>query len=158
MKSMRLKGVAFGAVAFFLAVMPVSAFKLKTVPTPTEAKVSDLASIWTVRGFLDHSTRMAVDRFLKETIHEAITHRIWGCEDVADGDLCFNANHAPLDFLVGVRWNDNPPFQVNDTSSPNCRNVTIKIPALRSECWLTIFRDGQKGATQRGEFYDGAKK
>ena len=134
------------------------AFKLKTEATTTEHQVLNLASTWTALGFFDRSTEVAVNSFLNETVHESITHRIWGCEAAPDSEQCFAAKDAPVDLIVGIRWNDNPPFQISDSRyPPHCQDVTIRIPALRADCWLKIFRDGHKGS-RNGIFYNGESK
>jgi hypothetical protein len=146
--------VLLSSLAVF--VSPASAYKLKTESTPTEAKVANLGSLWSVRGLIDRSAQRAADHFLTETVHEAITHRIWGCSAPLESDECLTASSAPLSVIIGVRWNDNPPFRVSETKDANCRNVTIKLPALRAECWLAIFRDGSKRAkADPPTFFDG---
>ncbi|MFG6207476.1 hypothetical protein [Pseudomonas retamae] len=82
-------------------------------------------------------------------VHEIITNRIYGC---GSDDGCavtvgnrFMQPAAPMAVLAGVRWNDNPPFRLSDTSLSGCKNVYVQLP-MQGSCWASVFSDGKKKA------------
>jgi len=126
------------------------AFKLKTDAAGIEDRRANLASKWTWTAFARTGVTFAIDNFWNERNHEELTHRTFGCVAEVENRGCAwptAETKAPLAAIVGVRWNDNPPFVLEDGQSiPGCRGTTIKLPALQPDCWLKIFLDGKKRA------------
>ncbi|MBL8311206.1 MAG: hypothetical protein JNL19_12330 [Burkholderiales bacterium] len=160
-----------GAVAFTLAVaisVPGHAFKLKVESAGKEQRVANLRSVWSLSSLFGSSATFVLDNFWHDLNHEELTHRIFGCESDAEQRACAPSTNvgqfAPLPVLVGVRWNDNPPFQLEDDQRPKgCRGTTVKLPVLQPDCWLTVFSQGKKDAAAKadgspGRFFDGASR
>ena len=85
--------------------------------------------------------------------HERVAHITWGCPQDADCDEeTPGFPFAPAAVLAGVRWNDNPPFELTQTGMPECAGRTITLPNF-SECWAKVFKGGEKRA-RKGEFLD----
>lgn len=135
--------VQFSATAF--------AFKLKTESAGVEDRKANLQSKWSWSAITRTGVSFVLDNFWKELNHEELTHRTFGCVAVAEARDCVSPKgepRAPLAAIVGVRWNDNPPFVLEDGQSlPGCRGTTVKLPALQPDCWLKVFQDGKKRAT-----------
>jgi len=88
-----------------------------------------------------------VEMFL-EPVHEEITQRIYGCNDIwGDKTSCAKKQFALKAVIDGARWNDNPPFMVKEKFilpdgkeiKSTCVNETIKLPR-KSDCWGDVFR------------------
>lgn len=87
-----------------------------------------------------------------EPVHEEITHRIYDCD--ADQIICGNPDveYAPLSVLAGVRWNDDPPFRLNNTSITECKiDETIRV-ITQPVCWAKLFKYAEFNASS--ESYD----
>lgn len=91
----------------------------------------------------------------KEAVHEELTHRSFGC--TLEGPvLCGNpdGSFATPYILAGVRWNDDPPFQLNASQEQvytrcrvrydNGKPMTIRFIS-QPGCWAEIFM-GAKSA------------
>lgn len=82
-------------------------------------------------------------------VHESITNRIYGCEDAGACQVTIGIKYlhpaAPMAVLAGVRWNDNPPFVLSDTSLWGCKNKYVQLP-VEGGCWASVFRDGKQKA------------
>lgn len=130
------------------------AFKLYPHATSTENRVSYLEQRW-LGTFLDGVARWIIEHFTSP-VHEEITHRIWGCEDLeAEGCLAPlpHGSHAPAAVLFGVQWNDNPPFSLTATKTKDCpKYTTIRLPNY-SKCWYTLFKNASKRA-ELSEYFD----
>ena len=84
----------------------------------------------------------------KHPVHEEITHRIYGCNyegDTICGDP--DAQDATPYVIAGVRWNDDPPFQMNPNQAQNTscktrykdgRPMTIRF-ITQPKCWSELF-------------------
>jgi hypothetical protein len=91
-------------------------------------------------------------------VHEAITHRIYGC--TYDFKVC-SSPPKPYSFasdalIAGVRWNDNPRFELIESvggAQGNCVGIPIYLPE-NAICWAKLFYDANKGA-KKNEIYDG---
>ncbi|MBM4308639.1 MAG: hypothetical protein FJ123_18075 [Deltaproteobacteria bacterium] len=102
-------------------------------------------------------TDFIVDRF-SNPVHEAITHRIYGCDH--DFKFC-SSPPSPYQFasdalIAGVRWNDNPRFELIESTSgtqKDCVGIPIYLPD-QAICWAKLFYDANKGA-KKGKVYDG---
>jgi len=85
-----------------------------------------------------------------EPVHEEITNRIYNCG--GDDKLCSdpNSDFAGPYILAGVRWNDDPPFQLNPGEASNlpCKtDQTIRF-TTQPLCWDKLFKDAEKKAAQ----------
>jgi hypothetical protein len=91
-------------------------------------------------------------------VHEVITHRIYGC--TYDFKFC-SSPPSPYAFasdalIAGVRWNDNPRFELTESTGgaqKNCVGPSIYLPD-NAICWGKLFYDANKGA-KKGKVYDG---
>ncbi len=166
---MKQKGVV--AVALALAGVfsePSDAFKLKVESAGKEQRVANLRSVWSLSSVFGNGATFVLDNFWRDLNHEELTHRTFGCDGDAEQRTCASSTNigqfAPLAVLVGVRWNDNPPFQLEDDQRPKgCRGTTVKLPVLQADCWLTVFSQGKKDAAANadgtpGRFFDGASR
>lgn len=130
----------------------VAAFELTPSPTRAERELAKRTSGIRFRLFfplIDFATHT-----FTSSVHEGLAQLAYQCplgglDDCADADL----DVANVGIIVGVRWNDDPPFQFlpgqgkysrcpPDTKPP----ATISF-ALRVECWVQHFRD----VSQRAE-------
>lgn len=88
----------------------------------------------------------------KEPVHEEITNRIYGCNDIGNG-ICQtfdDGTYAPFGVLAGVRWNDDPPFNESNSQYSSCKNdQTIRFIS-QPLCWGDYFL----GAEKNPEIYD----
>ncbi len=102
--------------------------------------------------FIDTRAAWAIEQFTTP-VHEQITNKIWGC---LDPDSCLatdpKKSSAPAAVIAGVRWNDNPPFELVSTSMKDCTGRTIWLPNF-SDCWYKLFKDGEIQA-QKGQRLD----
>ena len=106
---------------------------------------------WWAR-MIDAGTFSYMDSFTHPE-HERTLQITWGCPSSADCDAeTPGFPFAPAAVIAGVRWNDNPPFELTQTSMKECAGRTIALPNF-SECWGLIFKDGKKRA-QQGEVLD----
>lgn len=82
-----------------------------------------------------------------DPIHEELTTRMFGCD--GDAALCGGTQSITADpaVLVGVRWNDDPPFRL---SAPELRGTSCKPQTIRFQtqprCWLELFMSAEKKA------------
>jgi hypothetical protein len=85
-------------------------------------------------------------------VHEEITARIWGCENVGCDEI--DDNDVPTAVLAGVRWNDDPRFLLapEQAQGTTCKfGQSIRV-ATQPICWAQLFRQAERGAA-RGEKY-----
>jgi hypothetical protein len=91
----------------------------------------------------------------KEPVHEEITQRIYGC-NYELATICGNPDGewASPYVIAGLRWNDDPPFQLNDNQARGLpckiqykdgRRVTIRF-ITQPDCWGKLFLAGEKAA------------
>jgi hypothetical protein len=130
------------------------AFKLRPSATSTENRVRYLQQ-GRFGTLLDNVAQWVTGHFTSP-VHEEITDRIWGCQNAATSD-CQSLSSSPYRYappavLFGVQWNDNPPFALTATRTKSCPvNETIRLPNY-SECWITLFKDAAKHASQGAHF------
>ena len=124
-----------------------AAFDLSPKGTKYDQAAVKAWSSW-LDGILSRLADKGLKKF-KEPVHEEITHRIFGCN--YEGSAICGKVDAP-DFaspyvIAGVRWNDDPPFQMNDDqarglgcklSYPDGRRMTIRF-ITQPECWARLF-------------------
>jgi hypothetical protein len=83
-----------------------------------------------------------------EPVHEEITPRIFGCEDQCDD--AESAVEYEEYVIAGVRWNDDPPFRLNEGEGQHtvCKtDETIRF-TTQPRCWYQIFSAAKKQAAQ----------
>ncbi len=125
---------------------PVPPYKLSPEGTTLEKSIAKKYS-----GVWNRAMLWVADRgihLFSEPVHEEITHRIYGCQ--GDRDVCGDPNigFASPFVLAGVRWNDDPPFRLEEGEG---RNTSCKITetirfTTQPRCWAQLFRDAQKRA------------
>jgi hypothetical protein len=85
-----------------------------------------------------------------EPVHEEITERIFGCQ--GDVDVCGNPDvgYATPYVLAGVRWNDDPPFQLEQGEAKGTSCITTETIRFTTQprCWAELFNDAKKKAEQ----------
>ena len=141
----RLLSVA--AVICCLGVLtPLVASSLSPRGTKYEQHVSQQYNHWFQRTVL-LLAREGVLHF-REPVHEEITSRIYGCE--GDAKLCGDPDveFAGPFVLAGVRWNDDPPFQLQAGEGGHtvCKtSETIRF-TTQPVCWAELFKDAKHRA------------
>jgi hypothetical protein len=114
----------------------------------------DAVKSWS--GFLDNLLSKLAGKGLekfKESVHEEITHRVYEC-NYEGKTICGDpdAQFATPYVIAGVRWNDDPPFQLKPdqakglpckTSYPDGRKITIRF-VTQPECWGALFLSAEK--------------
>jgi len=140
-------GLAALAICCCAAVRPQLVLSYMLSPTGTTTDVSvakkysrafQRATLWVARKGVTHFT---------EPVHEEITNRIFGCQE---GKPCEdpNSEYAGPHVLAGVRWNDDPPFLLQEGEARNtpCKvTETIRF-TTQPRCWAQLFRDAEKKA------------
>jgi hypothetical protein len=126
---------------------PVWAFDLSPKGTRFD---QDAVKAWAPR-FLDRILTALANQGLpkfKHPVHEEITHRVYGC-NYQDATICGDpdAQFATPYVIAGVRWNDDPPFQMNPNQAQgtSCRTryedgrtMTIRF-ITQPRCWGQLF-------------------
>ena len=116
----------------------------------------DQAAVQEWSSFLDRILSRLADRGLpkfKESVHEEITHRIYEC-NYESSAICGNpdAQFATPYVIAGIRWNDDPPFQMNvnqarglscKTAYSDGRRMTIRF-ITQPDCWGRLFLHGEE--------------
>ncbi|SFE12929.1 hypothetical protein [Paracidovorax konjaci] len=103
-------------------------------------------------GILSSLAERGLPKF-KQSVHEEITHRAHDCNYEGIG-ICSNpdAEYATPYVIAGVRWNDDPPFQMKSqqvqgtsckTTYPDGRPVTIRF-ITQPRCWGELFLAAEK--------------
>lgn len=129
------------------------AFKLSPEGTELEKSIAK-----TYPGLWRRTLLWVTDRgvpLFTEPVHEEITSRIYDCQ--GDKDVCGNPNigFASAFVLAGVRWNDDPPFRLEEGEAKNtsCKvTETIRF-TTQPKCWADLFKDAKKKAAS-GETLD----
>lgn len=87
--------------------------------------------------------------YFGDPVHEEITNRIYGCkssqqkcDDPTDTDIA-----GPWT-LAGVRWNDDPPFQLQkgQGTHTDCKTTQTIRFTTQPVCWVQLFKSAKKGA------------
>lgn len=144
-------GIAGGLTA------PAPAFKLSPQGTAIEQAVARKYSNWW-RRIVGGLIEKGLPHF-SEAVHEEITHRIYGCQ--GDPDVCGNpdAGFASPYLVAGVRWNDDPPFRLEEGEGKgtSCKlQETIRF-TTQPKCWWELFGDAKKKA-EAGKVLDAASR
>jgi len=151
-------------VLCFMLPIDCVAWTIQLKAAGVESRVGRLSAYWWERT----SSRIAsgtIGHIGIAPVHEEITHRAFGCaapvEDVSCGHPLPGAQHAPDATIVGVQWNDNPPFRLENAHAiPGCEPSVVRLPALQPSCWLIVFDAARKAAATRpdgrpGRRFDG---
>jgi hypothetical protein len=113
-------------------------------------------------GILTALTDKGLPMF-KHPVHEEITHRVYGC-NYEGATICGDpdAQYATPYVIAGVRWNDDPPFQLNPnqakgtsckTSYKDGRPMTIRF-ITQPVCWAELFLAADKQKTDAKKRFD----
>lgn len=145
------------AVTFVVAVPDAMAFKLSPSGTAFEKAVAKkYANTW--ERWMSRVTGLGVELFT-ESVHEEITHRIFDCE--GGEDVCGDPDigYATQYVLAGVRWNDDPPFRLEEGEGrgTSCKTVETIRFTTQPVCWAELFKDA-KGKAKRGMALNGANR
>jgi hypothetical protein len=149
-------------VAGFLAGLANSAWSFDLSPKGTRLD-RDAVKAWApwLDGYLTAIANRGLPNF-KHPVHEEITHRIYGC-NYEGATICGDpdAQFATPYVIAGVRWNDDPPFQMKQdqakgtkckTSYSDGRPMTIRF-ITQPICWADLFLAAKeqvnKDATKR---------
>src|SRR5262245_8831357 len=94
-----------------------------------------------------------------EPVHEEITNRIYGCDE--DKSICGDpeTEFAGPVVQAGVRWNDDPPFRLEEQSyqHSSCKvSETIRF-TTQPRCWYEIFKYAKRRA-EDGEVLDSSSR
>lgn len=125
--------------------MNAQAFELILKPTSTEAKRAKMQSGISFR--VKYPAAMGLVHAFADPVHEGLAHLAYECpldfRDCADSEL----DSAPGGVIIGLRWNDDPPFQFakGQGKYKACRSYVAKgltvSYALAFDCWLRHFQD-----------------
>ncbi|MBX3717039.1 MAG: hypothetical protein KF738_13650 [Burkholderiales bacterium] len=151
-----IKGRIATAIASLLCSFAASAFQIAPLGSAFEARLTNEteSSLARVAG------RLGI--LLKKPVHEEITQLGFGCP-VADADLGTNsdckggdAGFASHFVIYGVRWNDLPPFRLNEGQGARCKKFATGVPACNAtqtvrfstqpECWYCLFKEAAEVA------------
>lgn len=152
--------VSVNVVVFLMVCMtspPSLAFELSPQGTALEQSVAKKHSNWW-RRIAARLSKKGLKHFT-EPVHEEITNRIYGCQ--GDPDVCGNPDvgFASPYILAGVRWNDDPPFRLEEGEG---RGTTCKIVetirfSTQPACWGELFWNAKKKA-ESGKMLDAASR
>lgn len=147
---MKVAKLSFFIVLITIPLQDVYAFKLSPSGTEIDRQRSYLNSSFFER--LQQRFALSGIYQFTEPVHEEITQRIFGCD--AGKEICSNPDmdFAPLSVHAGVRWNDDPPFRLTNTSITECKtSQTIRV-ITQPVCWAKLFKDAEKNSVT--EIYD----
>jgi hypothetical protein len=145
-------------VLFVLTHIPsVSAWSIRPKATELDSMIKEFQSINFWSFFGDEIAEYLIEHYTLP-VHEVITHRIYGCN--YDFKFC-SSPPSPYEFatdalIAGVRWNDNPRFELTESTGgaqKDCVGNPIYLPD-NAICWGILFYDANKRA-KKGKIYDG---
>lgn len=142
------------ALALATLVTGVQAFQLAPVGTKHEVKDSNVSTsrIWAQAKLLQVH---GVDLFASP-VHETLTQIIFSCDfdwsRCADPDLELAGPYV----IAGVRWNDDPGFELgkDEGKGAGCKPESITF-MRQTLCWITLFKDGEKRARDNPQDFMG---
>jgi hypothetical protein len=135
-------------LAVMLAFTPLAhCFELSPLPTASEKRAAKKNY-----GILFRALYPVVDLGLHQfstPVHEALTLQGLGCNDGIDDCKADDLISENTGIIVGVRWNDDPPFEFaagqGNYATVACPKPTDKARtisfSLRTACWLKHFYD-----------------
>jgi hypothetical protein len=135
-----------------LSAAPALAFEILPEATDLDGKVRQFKP--PLRRYFDEAVAIGAERF-RHPVHERVTHQIYGCPGGRDECSLPVKPHryAPDAVIAGVRWNDNPPFELESSKSlQGCVGKTIRLPNFM-DCWFLLFKDAERRA-RAGEVFD----
>ena len=152
------------AVAGLLAGLASSAWSWDLSSKGTQIDrdaVKACAPTW-LDGILTTLTDKGLPIF-KHPVHEEITHRAYEC-NYEGATICGDpdAQYATPYVIAGVRWNDDPPFQLtpNQAKHTSCktsykdgRPMTIRF-ITQPACWAELFFAADKQKTDAKKEFD----
>lgn len=133
-------------IAAMSAASSASAFQVLPKVSDVDRKISTLGRN-PVLDYLGHWFVGSAIPIMKSPVHESITLAAIGCNaGLGSEDKCVTIDavkeHRIL--LYGVRWPDDPPFQLNTKSPPRIKGCDVGV-TLRSTsqplCWWGLFSD-----------------
>lgn len=137
----------------WLAATSMHAAGFQVLPKISDAdrKLTSLGNNWMV----DSVGQFFVSRgipLIKNPVHESIVLGALGCVVTPGSErTCITSTSVLTNraMLYGVRWPDDPPFQLNRDKPPRTSNCDVRV-TLRSTsqpaCWKTLFSDAQTSA------------
>jgi hypothetical protein len=136
-----------GGLATFSAA-PAIAFKLSAQGSAFEKSLARTTAGSFASAEIWLASRAIRLKVFGEAVHEEIAQRIFGCD--GDAMVCAepDALFATPYVLAGVRWNDDPPFQMLPGEAKGFRcdlKQTIRF-TTQPLCWYQIFRDAEQKA------------
>lgn len=143
MQTSTVKPARILAIAALSIAEPALAFQLDAEAPPEERKLLNVPYS-NLRWMERQIAQVGVPLIFSDPIHEELTTRMFGCD--GDSSICGGANSITADpaILVGVRWNDDPPFRLNAEARGNiCKAETIRFQTQPS-CWLKLFKSAEK--------------
>jgi hypothetical protein len=145
--------------ALLLCPLATYAFQVAPLGSAFEARLTNEteSSLARVAG------RLGI--LLKKPVHEEIIQLGFGCP-VAEIDLRSNndcrggdAGFASHFVIYGVRWNDLPPFRLNEGQGTRCKKFASSTPACNAtqtvrfstqpECWYCLFKEAAEVANTK---------
>jgi len=141
---MRWHVILLCSIVFSFFAQDAQAFKLRP-EDELDGKIRAVSPRTWVGRFIDNRAAWAVSQYTTP-VHERITNMIWKCPDAESCLITIpKKSAAPAAVIAGVRWNDNPPFELVETRMKDCTGRTIWLPNY-SDCWYKLFRDGEQKA------------
>jgi hypothetical protein len=136
------------------------AFQLAPMGSQFEAKLTNETPNWLAK------VAGKVGVLLKEPVHEEITQLAFGCpvspSDLQTDQSCLGGDHGFANHFViyGVRWNDLPPFRLNNNEGRGCKKILLPLAAAcntsqtvrfatQPDCWYCLFQEAQRSAEKR---------
>lgn len=149
-------GTALGAIVVLVfAAARADAFKLAPHGSRVELAVAERYAGWFERVVLSIA-RDGIDLFTSP-IHEEMTQRAFGCDGPKKECARSDADFASPYVIAGVRWNDDPPFRLEEGAEDQGRckvAETIRF-STQPRCWVHLFRRAERRA-RAGETLDGS--
>lgn len=131
------------------------AYQLDAEAPPEERRLLGISysrMLWLERQIAQYGAPLV----FSDPIHEELTTRMFGCN--GDSAICGGAKSIAADpaVLVGVRWNDDPPFRLNpsELKGTACLPQTIRFQT-QPKCWLKLFLSAERKAASGTVFGPG---
>lgn len=144
-----VRNLAFVALVLFGMTHPTKASSLSPRGTKVEQHVAHENALFWERA-VNRLSQEGVLHF-SEPVHEEITSRIYDCDDGCnDADVA--AEYAGAFIIAGVRWNDDPPFRLQEGEGQHtsCKTTETIRFTTQPKCWYELFTAAKKAA-ERGE-------
>lgn len=137
-------------LSILLSANPLFAYQIHPNKTRNDSRLANLAGVWA------RVSNRASDRLLgifKAPVHEAIAQAAFGCLN-DDPMKCADDSLASPAVLWGVRWNDDPPFQMNQGRA-HCKYQQTIRANTQPLCWYELFSNAEKRAAAGDAFGPG---